>query len=189
MQKSKIIYIIVIIFYLITTKFTLAHENCNEITIGFSPGNSAKNIILHAIENAKSSIDIAAYSFTSKPITLALINAQNKGIKIRIVADKKSNTNKYTAVTYLVNHKIPVKLNDKYSIMHNKFMIFDNNSVQTGSFNYTQNAISRNAENIIYVKNNIKIAKIYTNEFNRLWKESIKVYPNIFIGNNFIKNK
>ncbi|MCR3754806.1 MAG: hypothetical protein DMNBKLKJ_00253 [Candidatus Westeberhardia cardiocondylae] len=186
MQKIKNFFIILILC-LFLTNTTYANENNKKIIVGFSPGNSAKEIILHAIKDAKFSIDIAAYSFTSKPITLALIDAKNRGVKIRIVADKKSNTNKYTAITYLNNHEIPIKLNDKYSIMHNKFMIFDNVSLQTGSFNYTKNAVSRNAENIIYLINYSNVVNKYIYEFNRLWRESSIILPNISMGSNFIQ--
>ncbi|EGY29577.1 hypothetical protein Rin_00004470 [Candidatus Regiella insecticola 5.15] len=57
---------------------------------------------------------------------------------MRVVANKKSNGGKYTAATYLANHRVPVRLNDKYAIMHNKFMVVDSHSVETGSFNYTK---------------------------------------------------
>lgn len=75
-------------------------------------------------------------------------------------------------MTYLVNHRVPVRLNDKYAIMHNKFMIVDGRSVETGSFNYTQSAASRNAENVIYLRNRLDIAEKYAREFNRLWSEA-----------------
>ncbi|MGP1945592.1 MAG: phospholipase D family protein [Arsenophonus sp. ER-EMS1-MAG3] len=178
---SKHIKIISIIFLLVSTFIysLLANTNIQDIEVGFSPGEAEK-IILLAIKEAKVSIDIAAYSFTSKSITLALINAKNRGIKIRIVADKRSNSKKYTAVTYLTNHLVPVRLNDKYAIMHNKFMIFDSNSIETGSFNYTQSAVTRNAENIIFLRNRMDIVKKYIREFNRLWDESIEIKSYIF---------
>ncbi|PPI86257.1 phospholipase D family protein [Candidatus Pantoea edessiphila] len=152
-------------------------HDCNDIEIGFSPGNTASKIILKAIKKSKESIFIAAYSFTSKPIALALVEAHKKGVNVRLVVDKKSNTGRYTAVTYLVNHRIPVMLNDKYSIMHNKFMIFDQKSVETGSFNYTQAATLRNAENVVYIKNRIDIAQKYIREFDRLWDEGKHATP------------
>lgn len=108
---------------------------------------------------------------------IELIKAHENGITIKIIADKKSNNNKYTAINYLTNHNIPVRLNGKYSIMHNKFMIIDNHSVQTGSFNYTQGASQRNAENIIYIRHKPVIAKKYLIEFDRLWKESQEAKP------------
>ncbi|PPI88322.1 endonuclease (plasmid) [Candidatus Pantoea edessiphila] len=164
-------------FLIIMTSSSSANSHFHDIEIGFSPGHTANKIVLKAIENSKDSIFVAAYSFTSKPIALALLKAHKRGVNVRLVVDKKSNTGRYTAVTYLVNHFIPVRFNDRYAIMHNKFMIIDSNSVETGSFNYTQSAALRNAENIIYIKNRTDIAGKYRKEFHRLWQEGIEAKP------------
>lgn len=172
MSKPEKVTAVIFSFLLTFTSPLSASTSIQDVEVGFSPGRTAKQIVLLAIEEAKTSIDIAAYSFTSKPIALALVDAQNRGVNVRVVADKKSNGGKYTAVTYLANHSVPVRLNDKYAIMHNKFMIVDGRSVETGSFNYTQSAASRNAENVIYLRNRPDIAEKYTQEFNRLWSEA-----------------
>ncbi|MDQ1237592.1 MAG: phospholipase D family protein [Wigglesworthia glossinidia] len=183
---KKFFFIFFILCSLINSNIVLSTTNntsSNLIRVGFSPGNTAQKIILDAIKESSISIDIAAYSFTSKLISLALIDAEQRGVKIRILADKKSNSGKYTAATYLSNHKIPVRLNDKYSIMHNKFMIIDHKSVQTGSFNYTQSAANKNAENVIFIKNIAEIAEKYEIEFNRLWNEASEKNKNYLISN------
>ncbi|WMC19656.1 MAG: phospholipase D family protein [Enterobacteriaceae bacterium PC38] len=167
MKKILNLIFIIIIFLLFKQKY-----NVIDIKVGFSPGNSAESIILNIINNSKKTIDIAAYSFTSKPIAMLLVKAHKKGVKIRVLLDKKTNVGKYTVVKYLKKHNIKVKLNNKYLIMHNKFMIIDNNSIETGSFNYTKNAVYKNAENIILIKNINNIINIYKKEFNILWKES-----------------
>ncbi|VFP87311.1 phospholipase D family protein [Candidatus Erwinia haradaeae] len=177
-KLAKLLFLITPYFFIITPlPKTMASTSIQDIIVGFSPGQTAKQIILLAISEAHKSIDIAAYSFTSKPIALALIDAQNRGVNVRLVADKKSNSSRYTAVTYLTNHHIAVKLNEKYAIMHNKFIIIDGHSIETGSFNYTQSAVERNAENVIYLRNYPKISEKYMIEFNRLWKESIYIKP------------
>lgn len=154
----------------------LFNKSIYEAEVGFSPGGTAHQIVITAIKEARTSIDIAAYSFTSKNIALSLVDAYTRGVNIRIVADMKSYRDKYNSVTYLINKHIPVRLNNKYAIMHNKFMVIDGHSIETGSFNYTESAISRNAENVIYLRNRIDIAKKYMHEFNRLWSEAIDIY-------------
>lgn len=176
--RNKQAKIITLIFLLTLTPIPqlLASTSIQDVEVGFSPGLTAEQVILLAIKEATKSIDIAAYSFTSKPIALAIINAQDRGISVRVIADKKSNSsNKHTAITYLINHHIHVKLNNKYTIMHNKFMIVDKFSVETGSFNYTKSAVFNNAENVIYLRNRPDIAEKYTLEFNRLWSEAVEV--------------
>lgn len=141
------------------------------ILYGFSPGESAQRLILNSIYQSRKTIDIAAYSFTSKPIAIALLEAEKRGVKVRIVADYKANE-KYTAVNFLKNAGVDVRLNSNYEIMHNKFMVIDGVDVQTGSFNYTASAYLRNAENIILIKDNSVLAAAYEKEFQRLFNES-----------------
>ncbi|MEN4600774.1 phospholipase D family protein [Pantoea agglomerans] len=145
--------------------------NAGVIYYGFSPGGSAQKLILYSINTSTKSIDIAAYSFTSKDIALALLNAKKRGVEIRVLADYKANE-KYTVVGFLRNAGVDVRVNNNYEIMHNKFMVIDNENVQTGSFNYTASANKRNAENVIYIKDNKALASGYQKEFERLFKES-----------------
>ena len=147
------------------------------VSVGFSPSNgqSALQVILSTIQGAKHNIDVAAYSFTSKPVAMALVTASKRGVTIRVVADKKANNDRYTAVTFLANHGVPVRLNSQYAIMHNKFMVVDGDTVQTGSFNYSASAAKRNAENALLVQGSPELAKAYQGEFSRLWNESAPV--------------
>lgn len=94
--------------------------------------------MLGAINSARETIDVAAYSFTSKEVALALDNASQRGIKVRVVADAKDNGGRYSAVTWLQHKGIPVRLNGRYAIQHNKFMVIDGVTTQTGSFNFVR---------------------------------------------------
>ncbi|WWO97542.1 MAG: phospholipase D family protein [Candidatus Dasytiphilus stammeri] len=167
------IAVIILLFYI----FSCFYNHSQKIRVGFSPGHSASNLILKVISQAQHTIDIAAYSFTSKAISLALLEAQEHGVKIRILADQKANSNNYTAITYLANHQILVRLNKHYAIMHNKFIIIDSQIIETGSYNYTSAADKHNAENIIILYHYPEIASQYTKEFKRLWQESMKLPP------------
>jgi phosphatidylserine/phosphatidylglycerophosphate/cardiolipin synthase-like enzyme len=143
--------------------------------IGFSPRGEALSIILSGIEQARTSIQVAAYSFTSRPISLALLEAHKRGVQVRVVADAKSNTGKYSAVSFLANQGVPVRSNANYQIFHHKFMIFDNRHLETGSFNYSAAAAEKNAENVLLLRNAPKLAAVYAREWQRLWDESDEV--------------
>lgn len=104
-------------------------------------------------------------------MAIALDNASQRGIRVRVVADAKDNGGRYSAVTWLKHKGIPVRLNDRYAIQHNKFMVIDGVTTQTGSFNYTSSAVKRNAENTIVIWNEPSTAQAYQGEFNRLWSE------------------
>jgi len=140
------------------------------VMTGFSPGGTAQQVVLAAIGSAQVSIDMAAYSFTSKPIATALLTAQRRGVRVRVVADDKANS-KYTSVTFLANQGVPVRLNDRYAAMHHKFMVIDGRSVQAGSFNYSASAHVRNAENALLLQDMPWVAADFSREFARLWDE------------------
>jgi len=146
--------------------------------IGFSPKGSALDIILRGIRESEKSILVAAYSFTSKPISTELVEAYKRGVDVRVIADKGSNSGKYSAVTFLANQGVPVRLNDKYQIFHHKFMVFDGLHVETGSFNYSSAAVHKNAENVILIRGNESIADEYSQQWEILWDEGADLKPN-----------
>ena len=157
-------------FILFLLPFTLACAT--EIDVGFSPSQGGLGLVLKAINSAKQNICMATYSFTSRPVVSALMAAQERGVKIKIVSDEKANSGKYTATRYLANHGFNVRLNGNYAIMHNKFIVVDNKTVETGSFNYSAAAVKKNAENVIVIWGNQDIATAYNNECNRLFNEA-----------------
>ncbi|MCU3851942.1 phospholipase D-like domain-containing protein [Enterobacter roggenkampii] len=54
----------------------------------FSASQNALQLVLSTINSARLNIDVAAYSFTSKPVAAALVAAKNRGVAVRVVADE-----------------------------------------------------------------------------------------------------
>ena len=74
-------------------------------------------------------------------------------------------------IYYLASLGIPIKTNDQIrNLMHNKFAVIDNSVVITGSFNWSNQAVNYNQENILIIENKI-LAERYSNEFNKLWNK------------------
>jgi phosphatidylserine/phosphatidylglycerophosphate/cardiolipin synthase-like enzyme len=147
----------------------------SEIYVGFSPGGQAQQLVLSVIDNTQKTLDVAAYSFTSKPIAQAIVAADKRGVEVRVMVDEKANSERYSAVNYLANQRVNVRKNSNYAIMHNKFIIADGINVETGSFNYTAAANKSNAENALLIANDPQLASQYHKEFNRLWDESTPI--------------
>ncbi len=131
--------------------------------------------ILSNINNAENTIDIAIYGYSSTPdIEQAIERAKQRGVKIRLVYDIDSKgENIYPDTQKLVN-LIQNSISDKNSAevkntMHNKFYIFDNKTVITGSANLSHTDMSGYNSNSIIVINSPKIAKYYTDEFNQMY--------------------
>ena len=123
---------------------------------------------------AKTELLVAAYSFTSKEIAFALVEAKGRGIDVRVVVDHAQNTDDqggYKAVDYLSSQGIPVFRCENYAAMHHKFMVADGLHVQLGSFNYTSSANLRNAETAVAFRNAPELASVYRTEWLRLSTE------------------
>lgn len=142
---------------------------------GFSPNAGALDLVVKGIHSAKSSVLVAAYSFTSKPIATALLDAHRRGVKVAVVADQDSNRKQYSAVQFLANQGVPVRTNGHYAIFHHKFMVIDGQHLETGSFNYSAAAASKNAENVLMLWNVKPIASNFAQEWQRLWNEATPV--------------
>jgi phosphatidylserine/phosphatidylglycerophosphate/cardiolipin synthase-like enzyme len=139
--------------------------------VAFSPFGNALSLVLHVIASATSTINVAAYELTSRPIADALIVSQSHGVKVLIVADYRCSREPYSRVNYLRARGIPVRLDSQYLIEHNKFAVIDGVGVLTGSFNWTAQA-PRNAENSIFITRVPDLAQAYLTEWQRLWNES-----------------
>jgi phosphatidylserine/phosphatidylglycerophosphate/cardiolipin synthase-like enzyme len=142
-----------------------------DVQVAISPDRGATALVVKTIGDAKQSIRVAAYGFTSKPIAEALLDAHKRGIDVEVVVDKSQATARYTAATFLADQGVPVRVDCRYAIMHDKFMVVDGITVEEGSFNYTAAAENRNAENVV-VLHSPGVASQYAREWERLWAES-----------------
>lgn len=139
----------------------------------FTPNQSCLPKIVKYVDNAKSSILLLGYSFTSKPITQALIRAKKRGVKIRIVLDHSQKSQKHSQEVIQELCKTHIELRFDYSvkIAHNKIIVIDNQYTVTGSYNWTHSAEFKNAENLVFI-HSPEIAKKYTEYFEDRWRIS-----------------
>ncbi len=139
----------------------------------FTPNQSCLPKVVKYINDANLSILLLGYSFTSKPITQALIEAKKRGVKVRIVLDYSQKTQKYSkeVIEILLNEHMEVKFDHSVKIAHNKILVIDNLYILTGSYNWTHSAEFKNAENLLFIKSR-DVAKKYTEYFEERWKIS-----------------
>ena len=148
-----------------TTK-TIPDRNCSS--------DICKEILTN-IENAKDKIDIAIYGYSSIPkIENAIKSADSRGVKIRLVYDVDANGNNIYPDTndflkLISNNSSDINSPEVKNTMHNKFYIFDNKTVITGSANLSHTDMSGFNSNSIIVINSPKIAEFYTQEFEQLY--------------------
>ncbi len=141
----------------------------SNIEIYFSPDSDIQNRLLELIESAKDSINIMMFAFTNRDISRALLDAQKRGVAIKIVVDKRQNSyQKYSVYRELKSNGIDIKLDKNRFKLHHKVMIIDKKITILGSYNFTRWANSNNDENIIIIKNSA-ISSSYLEEFSRVY--------------------
>jgi len=118
----------------------------------FTPPANAAAAIVKAIDASEREVLVQAYGFTHNAIAQALVRAQERGVKVRVLLDKKSQTSNHYVIGVLQDADIAVRQDGKHAIAHNKVMVIDQELVITGSFNFTNSAETRNAENVLILK-------------------------------------
>lgn len=119
---------------------------------------------MEEIHQAKTSIDVEAYSFTSTKIARAFGQAQERGVDVRAVLDWKATGEHYSIASYRSDHDVIVWLDGEHAIAHNKVILIDDNII-TSSFNFTQQAENSNAENLLIITGKPKLAEAYERKF------------------------
>lgn len=142
------------------------------IELAFSPADDPEAALIRVIRDARETLHVQAYVFTSKPIAKALIAAHRSGVRIEVLADANMNgRGKSNAVPLLLEAGIPVAFETEYAAAHNKVVIADANesscTVVTGSYNFTWSAKRRNAENLLILRGNCPLARAYLDNWRR----------------------
>lgn len=143
-----------------------------DLTTKLNPDNKCSSLackeIVNQIKNSKSSVDIALYGWSNTPeIINALINAKSRGVKIRLVYDT-SKDNYYPDINSIINLADEKSTDTPKIIMHNKFIIFDNSKVITGSMNFANTGLSGFNSDCLILINSEQLAQIYKQEFTQM---------------------
>jgi len=132
----------------------------------FSPEGQCSSLILDAISSARETIRVQAYSFTARPIAQALIAAKQRGVDVAVIVDKSQKSERASVIDLLNEADIPLYVDYCCAIAHNKVIVIDNQKVVTGSYNFTQSAETRNAENLLVIDDEV-MAHAYLENWTR----------------------
>lgn len=136
-------------------------------------GSLAERLIGY-IDSAKTSIHAAAFEIDLTDVSNALIRAHKRGVQVRFItddefgigADKKPGHGQIAAMQ---KAGIEIKDDGRNGLMHNKFWIFDGETVWTGSTNATINGMFEQNNNVIVIRSR-ELAAIYERQFADMWE-------------------
>lgn len=134
----------------------------------FAPKRNTIDNVVGFIDRCESTLDVAVYAITHDRAADALIRAFQRGVVVRVLTDALMATGSYADDEKLEAVGIPVRRDTQPGAMHNKFVIGDGNAVGTGSFNWSKNADTKNAENFVIIRLKYVVAD-FQEEFEKLW--------------------
>jgi phosphatidylserine/phosphatidylglycerophosphate/cardiolipin synthase-like enzyme len=153
-------YLLILLFFIPVIIYGDKFEKHADYSVCFTPYQNCTNQVVDSINNAVSSVQVQAYSFTSRPIGDALVTAKERGVDVNVIFDKSILKYDRNTAWYFVRHGIPVWIDSQLAIAHNKVMIIDQTRVITGSFNFTRAAEQNNAENLLIIDDG-RLAQYY----------------------------
>lgn len=161
-----------------------------------SPSPKAMKRLLELVDGAESSIRIAAHIFTparerNTGLLARLMAAANRGVRVELVLDDDTEmvyrklpgwqrlrvgSDDIEAIHTLASSPVKIRSVDTNErsgqLHHNKFMIFDESTVWTGSGNFTASSLGgRNTEQF-YVIRDTGITSAYLKLWNDLWTQA-----------------
>lgn len=145
------------------------------------------NRVVSLINSAKTSLDIAQFSFSVSAIEQALLAAQKRGVKIRLAINADQGEGD-TVAKRLATSGLDVKFiagrdlnyvekngDTMQGLLHNKFMIVDGSTLINGSNNWSSTGTTINDENSIVISSTASdsMIKAFVCDFEAVWSNNL----------------
>ncbi len=121
-----------------------------------------------AIDQARLTVDVAAYSLNLWSIRDALIHAMQRGVVVRLVMESDNMDNE--EVQQMLDAGIPIHSDLREGLMHNKFIVLDRSEVWTGSMNFTVSGAYYDNNDLLRIRST-RVAETYTIKFGEMFEE------------------
>ena len=95
-------------------------------------------------------------------------------VHVEIILDHSNEKDAHSDLPWLLEQKLEPLIDTHHAIAHNKVILIDGKTILTGSFNFTQQAESHNAENLVVIKGHPELVSSYRFDFDHHKKHSRK---------------
>ena len=133
------------------------------------PTPAIRPLVLEAVEDATSTIDLELYVITDLGIVHALERAQSRGVRIRVLLDPTQRPSDAPAAE-LRSRGIEVRLyRGRGELLHAKTMVVDGTTVVVGSANWSAGGFARNHELDVVLPDAPAVAAVLTQAEDSDW--------------------
>jgi phosphatidylserine/phosphatidylglycerophosphate/cardiolipin synthase-like enzyme len=154
--------------------------NGSQVVVVFTSEDPAlQQAIIPVVKSATQSIHFMAFSFTDFPLADAMIQRSKNGVVVSGVFERVGSDTDAAELKTLMCAQVPVRRDGNSSFLHHKVIVIDERIVVTGSMNYSTNAEESNDENVLII-DNAEIARLYMQEFERVWNLGRDPEPDTF---------
>jgi phosphatidylserine/phosphatidylglycerophosphate/cardiolipin synthase-like enzyme len=140
----------------------------------FSPDDKVMDKLVAEVGQAKQSVKFMIFTYTHKNLSAAMIERFKAGVKVEGVIENRGASQ--GALPALFCAKIPVLTDGNKYTMHHKVIIIDDQTVITGSFNFTASADESNDDNVLIIRSKT-VANAYLKEYAKIYGEGKQPDP------------
>ena len=150
-------------------------EGKSGISIIFAPEADEIAALRAAIQAAQSSIHFMSFVFSLDELAEAMLEKlDDPNFVLRGVFEKRNSTASWSQLPRLHCAGVQPRQDGNPYTLHHKVIIIDDDTVVTGSFNYSNSAAQKNDENIVIIRDQV-IASLYLEEWRRVWDSAQEV--------------
>ena len=136
----------------------------------FGPEDPMVETLQQLIANVRKTLDIAVFTITDDRLYTQIKQAHERGVHVRVLTDDDKAHDRGSDAWRMEDAGIDVAYDQSPHHFHHKFAVLDDNTVITGSYNWTRGADHKNRENFV-VSHNPRLVHAYGHAFDDLWAQ------------------
>ncbi|KFM74166.1 Mitochondrial cardiolipin hydrolase, partial [Stegodyphus mimosarum] len=156
----------------ITCRRTVCGRICRDQNCSAVHKETSLSVLINILKLSKQTVDVCVYMITCSMLAEALVDCQKKGLMVRVITEERNSGEEGevfgSQIGKLRSSGISVRCRSSSFWMHHKFLIADNEILVNGSFNWTNQAVMGNYENLI-ITSEQHLVQPFVSEFQRLW--------------------
>ena len=143
------------------------------VSIHYAPAENLEPYDVALIDQARRTIDMAAYVLSDKPVVEALERAARRGVVVRILADRGQLEDRPETLPLIALQDIPgvtLRVKRGYVYMHLKAYLVDGRWLRSGAGNFSASGLKQQ-DNDMVVVDSPALAAGFERNFERIFAE------------------
>jgi phosphatidylserine/phosphatidylglycerophosphate/cardiolipin synthase-like enzyme len=137
----------------------------------FAPRDRVMDKVVQEANKARHSIKFMIFTYTDQDLAKQMVSQAKLGVDVQGVIEARGASQGAMPTLFCAKQKmLQVRTDGNSATMHHKVIIIDDETVITGSFNFTRSADTANDDSLVIIRNP-NVAALYITEFNKVFAE------------------